>query len=258
MHIIHNLREWQTIRQQISPELSIGFVPTMGNLHIGHQSLMQACRSQNDLCVVSIFVNPTQFERKDDFQNYPKTLAADLDCLQQLGIDYCLVPEADAMYADNNHYRIEEQHSHLSLEGAKRPGHFTGVLTVVMKLFQLVKPHRAYFGEKDYQQCQLVAGMVKAFFLDVEIMICPTVREPTGLPYSSRNNRLSPQQRILAEQFAVILHQKKSCEVITQELSNIGIKVDYIEDHKQRRFAAVYIDDIRLIDNYELAEPVSA
>lgn len=252
MQIIHNLQEWQSIRRQIAPELSLGFVPTMGNLHIGHQSLMQACRSQNDLSIVSIFINPAQFERKDDFQNYPKTLETDLDLLQKLGIDYCLVPDVQHMYADDYQYRIEEQQNSLDLEGSKRPGHFSGVLTVVMKLFQLVKPHQAYFGDKDYQQCQLIEGMVKAFFLDTKIVICPTIREEDGLPYSSRNTRLSPQQRILAEQFAKIFHQDKSCEQITKELLNLGLRVDYIEEYEQRRFAAVYIDDIRLIDNYEL------
>ncbi|MGV3740593.1 MAG: pantoate--beta-alanine ligase [Gammaproteobacteria bacterium] len=252
MQIIHNLQEWQSIRRQIAPELSLGFVPTMGNLHIGHQSLMQTCRSQNDLSMVSIFINPAQFERKDDFQNYPKTLEKDLDLLQKLGIDYCLVPDAQHMYADDYQYRIEEHHNSLHLEGPKRPGHFSGVLTVVMKLFQLIKPHRAYFGDKDYQQCKLIAGMVKAFFLDTKIVICPTIREADGLPYSSRNTRLTPQQRIIAKQFATIFHQDKSCEQISKELINLGLKVDYIEEYEQRRFAAVYIDDIRLIDNYEL------
>lgn len=252
MQIIRNLQEWQTIRRQIAPELKIGFVPTMGNLHIGHQSLMQTCRSHNDLSVVSIFINPAQFERQDDFQNYPKTLEADLTLLEQIGIDYCLVPEAQEMYADNYSYKIEEQNISLNLEGSKRPGHFSGVLTVVMKLFQLIKANKAYFGDKDYQQCHLIKGMVKAFFLDTEIVICPTIRETDGLPFSSRNTRLSSQQRAVAEQFARIFHQNKSCTEITQELINLGLKVDYIEEYQQRRFAAVYIDDIRLIDNYAI------
>ena len=255
MKIIHSLQEWQALRRQISSDISIGFVPTMGNLHVGHQSLMDISRQQNDLTVVSIFVNPTQFERVDDFKNYPKTLEADLECLQKIGIDYCLVPNAQDMYADNHHYRIEEHHHAAILEGIKRPGHFSGVLTVVMKLFQLVKPHKAYFGAKDYQQCQLIEGMAKAFFLDTQIIVCPTIREASGLAFSSRNTRLSPQQRVVAEQFAKIFHQSSlNCEMITKELLHLGIKVDYIEDYEHKRFAAVYIDDIRLIDNYALTE----
>lgn len=252
MQIIHNIEDWQAIRRQVDPSLSIGLVPTMGNLHLGHQSLFEICRQNNDLTVVSIFINPTQFDRSEDFKHYPKTLEADLTLLGKVGVDYCLVPEISSLYPEGFRYRIEEHKNSIPLEGAKRPGHFSGVLTVVMMWLQIVKPHRSYFGEKDYQQYQLIRDMAKAFFLDIDIIACPTIRESSGLAFSSRNNRLSQTERILAQHFAKILHQKKSCAEIADELTSLGIQVDYIEDYEQRRFAAVYIGDIRLIDNYAL------
>lgn len=250
MQIIHTVADWQNLRRQFPSTASIGFVPTMGNLHLGHQSLMEICRKNNDFSVASIFINPTQFDRSDDFKHYPKTLEADLALLQNIGIDYCFLPETNTLYPEGFRYRITEHKNSTHLEGLKRPGHFSGVLTVVMMLLQIIKPHKSYFGEKDYQQYQLIRDMANSFFLETEIIPCPTIREASGLAYSSRNNRLSPTQRALAEQFAQIFHQDNACETITQALCDLGIKVDYIEDYELRRFAAVYIDDIRLIDNY--------
>ena len=154
------------------------------------------------------------------------------------------------MYADEYRYQIEENKYTQQMEGLQRPGHFTGVLTVVMKLLNLAKPHRAYFGEKDYQQLQLIRDMSTAFFMDIEIKACPTIREASGLAFSSRNGRLNSTQRQLADQFAKIFHQNVPCEQIIEELKHIGIAVEYIEAHEGRRFAAVNIGDIRLIDNY--------
>jgi pantoate--beta-alanine ligase len=136
----------------------------------------------------------------------------------------------------------------------KRPGHFSGVLTVVMMWLQIVKPQRSYFGEKDYQQYQLIRDMTQTFFMDIEIIACPTIREASGLAFSSRNTLLNAEERHVAEQFAQIFHQNKTCEDITKELRQLGINIDYVEDRQQRRFAAVYIGDIRLIDNYALDE----
>lgn len=252
MQIIYDLAVWQKIRRELAPNLSVGFVPTMGNLHVGHQSLYHVCRKHNDLTVASIFINPTQFDREDDFKHYPKTLEADLTLLQEIGVDYCLVPDAKSIYPDEYCYRIEETQSSLQLEGQYRPGHFSGMLTVVMKLLQIVRPQRSYFGEKDYQQYQLIAGMAKAFFLETEIIACPTVRDTSGLAFSSRNARLNLEERRLADRFAGIFHQNLSCTAIQSALRDLGIKIDYIEDHEQRRYAAVHIGDIRLIDNYAL------
>ena len=136
---------------------------------------------------------------------------------------------------------------------AAEAGHFQGVLTVVMKLLNITRPNRAYFGEKDYQQFLLIKSMTSAFFLNVDIVACPTIREPSGLAYSSRNNRLTTEQKNQALEFARIFHQNKSCSLISEELKALGIGVDYIEEYQGRRYAAVLIGNVRLIDNYSLS-----
>ncbi len=254
MQVYHDLNVWRAFRRTQAQELSTGFVPTMGNLHAGHCSLVQASQNDNMQTVVSLFVNPTQFNNPDDFQKYPRTLDADLDLLAKHGVDYCLVPDAQSMYSDERRYLIDETQDSLLMEGAKRPGHFSGVLTVVMKLFNLVQPQRAYFGEKDYQQLKLIQHMTDAFFMDIDVIGCPIVRESTGLAFSSRNNRLTPEQRIIADRFAEIFHQNNSCEKICSSLIDQGIVVDYITEHQGRRFAAIHVGDVRLIDNYALLD----
>jgi pantoate--beta-alanine ligase len=250
MQIFHNISEWLIVRRSLASHLSVGFVPTMGNLHAGHASLFTASKNENDYTVASIFINPTQFNRPDDFAHYPKTLAADLNLLLQAGVDYCLLPTEQAMYADNYRYQLQETELCQLMEGKHRPGHFTGVLTVVMKLLNLTRPDRAYFGEKDYQQYLLIRDMVAAFFMNVEIKVCPTIREASGLAYSSRNNRLTPDQRLLAEKFAGIFLLNKEADWIVSELRSQGITVEYLENYGDRQFAAVTIGDVRLIDNY--------
>ena len=251
MQIFHDMNEWRRVRHELPAHLSIGFVPTMGNLHLGHASLFSASRQENDCTIASVFINPTQFNRTDDFTHYPRTLDADLKILSDTGVDYCLLPNEGAIYPDGYHYQINENNHSLLMEGKQRPGHFTGVLTVVMKLLNLVKPTRAYFGEKDYQQYQLIRNMVTDFFMDIDIKPCPTIREDSGLAYSSRNNRLNKEQRQLADQFARIFHQGAlSCEQLITELSHLGVAVEYLEELEGRRFVAVNIGDIRLIDNY--------
>ena len=258
MQIFRDMNEWRLVRHALSANLSFGFVPTMGNLHRGHASLFTASRQQNDCTIASIFINPTQFNRTDDFTHYPRTLDDDLDILTQTGVDYCLLPNEEAIYPDGYHYQIQENSRSSLMEGKQRPGHFTGVLTVVMKLLNLVKPQRAYFGEKDYQQLQLIRGMVADFFMDIEIKPCRTIREASGLAYSSRNNRLNKEQRQLAEQFARIFHQiAKPNEQLMAELNEIDIAVEYLEEHEGRRFVAVQMGDVRLIDNYAVKMQVS-
>lgn len=250
MRIYNNLDEWRRVRRALPADLSIGFVPTMGNLHAGHASLFTASKHENDCTVASIFINPTQFNQAADFTHYPRTLDKDLELLANTGVDYCLLPDDAAMYTDGYRYQIDENKFANLMEGRQRPGHFTGVLTVVMKLLNLTMPQRAYFGEKDYQQLQLIRDMTRAFFMDIEIKACPTIREASGLAYSSRNGRLSPAQRQLADQFANIFHQAVPCEQIIAELAAIAVGVEYIEEHEGRRFAAVRIGEVRLIDNY--------
>ena len=252
MQIFHNLDEWRRVRYELPATLSIGFVPTMGNLHHGHASLYESSRLENDCTVASIFINRTQFNQPDDYTHYPRTLDADLELLSNLGVDYCLLPTEDAMYADAYQFQIQESHDSLRMEGKQRPGHFTGVLTVVMKLLNLVKPQRAYFGEKDYQQLQLIRKMVAAFFMEIDIKSCATVREETGLPFSSRNNRLNKEQRQLADQFARLFHQAIPQEQLIAMLNDIDVVVEYVEEYEGRRFIAVRVGDIRLIDNYKI------
>lgn len=253
MKTVQCLKQWQSLRQELTG--SIGFVPTMGNLHAGHQSLVEQSLKENELTVVSLFVNPKQFNNPDDFTHYPRTLDEDLALLESLGVDYCVTPEARELYADNYRYVLSESELSLGGEGESRPGHFDGMLTVVLKLFMLVRPHNSYFGEKDYQQYQLINGMSEALFLGVNVVPCPIVREPSGLAMSSRNNRLSCAERELADRFANIFHQPdKSVKQITDEIIAARIKVDYVSESDRRRFAAVFIGEVRLIDNYQLAQ----
>ncbi|HRE33194.1 MAG TPA: pantoate--beta-alanine ligase, partial [Candidatus Berkiella sp.] len=158
--LIHSLEKWQALRKTFRPHDSVGFVPTMGNLHQGHASLLSLAKAQNQISVLSIFVNPTQFNDPKDLQQYPRTLEEDMKIATSLDIDYVICPSANELYPDEYHYQVHETTiSHL-LEGISRPGHFTGMLTIVLKLLLLVKATHTYFGEKDYQQLQLVKGMV--------------------------------------------------------------------------------------------------
>lgn len=252
MEIFKDLNDWRLMRQSLPVSHSLGFVPTMGNLHNGHASLYEKCHQENQYTVASIFVNPTQFNNREDFTHYPRTLEQDLSLLESLHVDFCILPEEKTMYPEGYRYQISEHDISLAMEGKHRPGHFTGMLTIVMKLLNLVKPNRAYFGEKDYQQYQLIRDMVAAFFLNIEIIPCPTVREESGLAFSSRNNRLNADEKATAVKFAQIFHQVLNVDEAVQQLHQLGIVVEYLEEHTGRRFAAVKIGDVRLIDNFSV------
>ncbi len=174
---------------------SIGLVPTMGALHDGHLSLVKRCRAENDLCVVSIFVNPLQFGPSEDLDRYPRDLDRDEELLRLVETDVLFVPTPETMYPAGFSTRVDEKVLSKSLCGASRPGHFSGVATVVLKLFNLVQPTRAYFGQKDAQQARIILQMVRDLAVPVEIVILPIVREPDGLAMSSRNAYLDPDQR---------------------------------------------------------------
>lgn len=250
--VIESLTEWQSIRKILSKNNSvIGFVPTMGNLHAGHTSLLQRSTRENAITVLSLFVNPTQFNDDNDFKNYPRTLKQDISIANDCNVDYILIPADDDIYSDHYAYKIINTTVH-SQEAIFRPGHFDGMLTIVMKLLLLIKPTRAYFGKKDYQQLQLVKGLVKTFFLETEIVGCDIVRNEFGLPLSSRNHRMNETQYQSARYFSEIFHSGASCDEIKKALIQRGIGVDYIEDRDGRRFAAIRIGDIRLIDNFAL------
>ena len=244
---VQEVRDWRR-----NAAGSVGFVPTMGALHRGHAELLRRARAANDLVVLSIFVNPTQFNDPADFDKYPQTWEADLEVARANGVDAIFAPTKSDLYPDDYAYRVSEGDFSRSLDGAHRPGHFDGVLSVVLKLFQLVRPNRAYFGEKDFQQLSLIHGMVRAFFLDIEIVPVPTVREEDGLAMSSRNVRLSGDARLRAPVIFRTLKNAASAREAEEKLRAEGFAVDYVEDLRGRRFVAATLDGTRLIDNVEL------
>jgi pantoate--beta-alanine ligase len=248
MNIVTKLEDWQIIRRQLLAK-SIGLVHTMGNLHAGHISLLQASKQMNDVTVAAIFVNPTQFNQVRDFELYPRTLAHDITVLTENKVDYLLLLDEETLYPDHYHIQISENETASMLEGVYRKGHFTGMLTIVLKFLNIVQPARSYYGEKDYQQWLLIKKMSQALFLAIEIIACPTIRDDDGLALSSRNSRLTPSQRKMAAHFPALLQSAENPAQITAKLQALGFSVDYIEEKWQRRLGAVWIDDVRLIDN---------
>jgi len=259
MKIVRSVADWQNIRKELANELSIGFVPTMGSLHKGHASLIQRSKDENDVTVLSIFVNPTQFDKKQDYENYPSNFEADIAIASELNADYILIPDVKEIYPDGSFLSIDTNHpSATILEGEQRPEHFKGVLTVVMKLLLIVSPTRVYFGEKDYQQYVLIQSMIKDFFLAVDPIACPTIRETSGLPYSSRNSRLSSEEKGLAERANQLIRRVNSTPLskIKAQLNQMGITIEYLEQHKNRIFSAINIGAVRIIDNFTLDEAI--
>jgi pantoate--beta-alanine ligase len=192
----------ETLHDPRSAQQSIGFVPTMGALHEGHLSLVRQCKSRNDITVVSIFVNPTQFNDKGDLRNYPRTPGNDIDMLRDAGCDVVFMPDEHEMYPEPDTRNFSFGELERVMEGLHRPGHFNGVAQVVTRFFQMVEPHRAYFGLKDFQQLAIIRKVVKDYGIPVEIVPCPIVRESDGLAMSSRNMLLDPEQRLHAVQIS--------------------------------------------------------
>jgi pantoate--beta-alanine ligase len=228
----------------------------MGNLHAGHIALVDRARAENNIVVVSIFVNPTQFNQQSDFEKYKRTLQEDCALLEKAGVDYVLHPDARAMYPDDYDVRITEAVIAEELEGAFRPGHFGGMLTVVAKLLNLAQATRAYFGEKDFQQLMLVRKMAAALFMPVEIVACETVRAASGLALSSRNGRLNAEQLEKAALLYRLLASPASDVEVKRQLDAAGFKTEYVETKWNRRLAAAWLGDVRLIDNVP-ADPLS-
>lgn len=248
--VVHTVAEWRALRAEARANgRSVGFVPTMGALHAGHASLFQAARRENALVLASVFVNPTQFDEAHDFEKYPRTLDADLALMKTTGVDVVFAPSVAEMYPNGTDYAVVENQLSRALCGAHRPGHFSGMLTVVLKLLQVADAERAYFGEKDFQQLLLVRGMCTAFFLPTKIVGCPTVREADGLAMSSRNTRLSPAERALAPRFHEALVSASTAAKARAQLEAAGFVVDYVEDRNGRRLGAVRLGQTRLIDN---------
>lgn len=232
---------------------SVGCVPTMGALHLGHRSLLERAGRECDATVATIFVNPTQFNDPKDCATYPQPLETDVALCRACGVSGVFLPTRDQLYPDDYSFKVVESRDSLRWEGEFRPGHFDGVLTVVLKLLQLVTPTRAYFGEKDWQQLSLVRRMVEAFFLPVDIVPCETVREDDGLALSSRNVRLSAAARARAAAFPQALVKAPSAEAAAERLRAAGFEVEYVTDADGRRLGAVVLDGVRLIDNWPLS-----
>ncbi len=252
MKRVENIQDMLELRRILSKDSSIGFVPTMGALHAGHLDLVSKAKKENSIVFVSIFVNPTQFNDPKDLEKYPRNLEKDEEMLRSVGCDFLFYPNYDEIYPDGYRYKISENDFSKMLCGAHRPGHFDGVLTVVMKLLHIVQPNKAYFGQKDYQQLQLIKGMTEAFFMNTEIVECPTIRESDGLAMSSRNQRLSDSDRKKAPELYKVITQSKTNEEAREKLSHAGFKVDYVETINGRRYAAAFLGDVRLIDNTEV------
>jgi pantoate--beta-alanine ligase len=253
MKVFTELPDWRAERRaQRRAGISLGLVPTMGALHEGHLSLVRRSLDENDRTLVSIFVNPTQFNDPTDLAAYPQPLESDVALLREAGVPYAIVPRRDTLYPDGYRYRVVETERSRAYEGAHRPGHFDGVLTVVLKLLQIADADRAYFGEKDWQQLELVRGLADAFFLPTAIVGCPTVRDADGLALSSRNSRLSSDERRQAPAFHRALVASSSADLARRALETGGFEVDYVEDYGDRRVAAVRLGGVRLIDNVPL------
>lgn len=248
MKVLKSVSEYKAYKRGLANH-SIGFVATMGALHQGHLSLTQNAINDNDITIVSIYVNATQFDNQSDLDNYPNTIKGDLALLEDIGVDAVFMPNYKHMYPDDYRYQLQEKQVSNRLCGAHRKGHFDGVLTVVMKLFNIIQPNKAYFGEKDYQQLHLIKGMVDAFYMNVEVIGCPIIRETDGLAMSSRNLRLTEKQRIKAVELYSTISSDMTIEQMRTHLNSIGFEVDYIETMDDRLLAAASLGEIRLIDN---------
>jgi pantoate--beta-alanine ligase len=248
IHVSRSVALWETRRRSLNGR-SIGFVPTMGALHEGHGSLVKRCRAENEVAVVSIFVNPMQFDDAGDLERYPRNIDQDISLLETVGADYVIMPVAHDLFPNGYRFRLEPDISDLVLEGSHRPGYLQGMMTVVLKLLNLVSATRAYFGEKDYQQLRIVSAMAREFFVPTKIIACPTVREKSGLAMSSRNALLPAEAREKAASLFHVLTNAATCAEAKALLEAQGFIVDYVEECWARRLAAVYIDGVRLIDN---------
>lgn len=272
-HTISSLKSFLASQRLLGK--SIGFVPTMGALHEGHLSLINKAKSETDLTVCSIFVNPTQFNNSHDLAVYPRTLEADCSLLERVACDVVFAPSADEMYPQMPTMTFDFGDLERVMEGAFRPGHFNGVGIVVSKLFHIVQPDKAFFGQKDLQQCAIVNQLIHNLSFDLEFVVCPTQRETDGLAMSSRNRNLSPEQRSIAPVLYkalqkgrdLLLSGQSSVQVkqaIEESLGNIqAIELEYFEIADKNTLApiqeylpektalciAAYLGKTRLIDN---------
>ena len=246
MQVIETVAEMKQVRREIAG--AVGFVPTMGYLHEGHLSLVRRARAENDAVGASIFVNPTQFGRGEDFARYPRDPERDLSLLQQAGTDFVFMPPVEEMYPTGYSTYVDVSGLTERLEGALRPGHFRGVTTVVAKLFNIVEPTRAYFGQKDAQQLLVIKKMAVDLNMNLEVIGCPTIREPDGLAMSSRNTYLNAEER----RAGLVLFKSLA---LAQELWSKG---ERSADRIRREMTAlIQREPLAEIDYVSVADPAS-
>ena len=281
MKVIHTIEDLQAELSVLKAQgKKVGLVPTMGALHAGHASLVKRSVNENDVTVVSVFVNPTQFNDKNDLVKYPRTLEADCKLLEDCGATLVFAPSVEEMYPEPDTRQFGYAPLDTVMEGAFRPGHFNGVCQIVSKLFDAVKPHRAYFGEKDFQQLAIIREMVRQMKFDLEIVGCPIVREEDGLALSSRNARLSSDERENALNISRTLFKSRTFAAThsvseTQKMvedaiaAAPGLRLEYFEivdgntlqkigDWNETSYAVgcitVFCGEVRLIDNIKYKE----
>ena len=273
MQVVHTVEEIKQKRLEFS-QRKIGFVPTMGALHEGHLALVKKCKSESELSIVSIFVNPTQFNDNKDLEKYPNTIEADLKSLEQMDVDIVFIPKFEDLYQNEQKLAVNIAEIEQKMEGSKRPGHFDGVIRVLSIFFNLIKPNYAYFGEKDYQQVLVVQQLINQHFPTISLIKCPTIREHNGLAKSSRNKLLSESAFNRSGEIYSTLKWIKE-NITAQSINSIlddgmrklseRFEVEYLELRNEnnleetsnslensRLFVAVQIESIRLIDNIAL------
>lgn len=246
MKVVETIADMKQVRKEVTG--TVGFVPTMGYLHEGHLALVRRAKADNDIVIVSIFVNPTQFGPKEDFARYPRDTGRDLGLLDETGTDYVFTPSADEIYTPGFNTWVEVEKVTERLEGAARPGHFRGVATIVNKLFNIVLPDKAYFGQKDAQQCVVIRKMVKELDMPLEIVVCPTVREPDGLAMSSRNVYLSTDMR---QQATILFKSLLLAEKLRKQGEADAAKI------KQQMTELINQQPLARIDYISIADPVT-
>lgn len=281
MKIVHTINELQSELSSLKTQgKKVGLVPTMGALHAGHASLVKRCVKENDVAVVSVFVNPTQFNDKNDLLKYPRTPEADYQLLKDNGCNIVFAPSAEEMYPEPDTRQFNFAPLDTVMEGAFRPGHFNGVAQIVSKLFDAVKPHRAYFGEKDFQQLAIIREMVKQLHYNLEIVGCPIIREEDGLALSSRNARLSSEEREIALKISQTLFKSRTFAADHSVVETVrfvedaiaaekGLRLEYFKivdgntlqdlgDWADTNYAVgcitVFCGEVRLIDNIKYKE----
>lgn len=256
MLVINKVQELKEIQRRLHEEgKTIGLVPTMGALHSGHYSLLERARQENDIVVCSIFVNPVQFNNAEDLEKYPRTLEEDLAYIEKVA-DIVFAPTVDEVFPTPPTEKYDFGTLETVMEGAFRPGHFNGVGVIVKRLFDWTEPHRAYFGEKDFQQLAIIQELVRQYALNIKIIPCPIVREASGLALSSRNARLSEPDRTTAAKIHQILESSRNCTTLQETQQFVEEEIAKVPEFTLDYFAIANARTLQPIENFSDAETV--